>query len=227
MFFGYLTNNDMGSAKLMLLEAAKNWKQAFVDTQRKFPHQDRGLANATTVAQLESKMWIIEELQTLKIEPKSVCILAGWYSNFLTPLLFEKMNVDFIHNFEMDNDVKEISYKFNKRYKIEKRYKCDIVNVMFDSVWKKQKIGDTNFDMIVNTSCEHMFPMRKFREINMRLSGNPIYVLQSTDDDQYDDHINCVSDPEELANQANFSELLYGGTKVLNSGMKRFMVIGR
>ena len=36
MFFGYLTNNDMGSAKLMLLEAAKNWKQAFVDTQRKF-----------------------------------------------------------------------------------------------------------------------------------------------------------------------------------------------
>ena len=172
-------------------------------------------------------MWIIEELQTLKIEPKSVCILAGWYSNFLTPLLFEKMNVDFIHNFEMDNDVKEISYKFNKRYKIEKRYKCDIVNVMFDSVWKKQKIGDTNFDMIVNTSCEHMFPMRKFREINMRLSGNPIYVLQSTDDDQYDDHINCVSDPEELANQANFSELLYGGTKVLNSGMKRFMVIGR
>ena len=40
-------------------------------------------------------------------------------------------------------------------------------------------------------------------------------------------HINCVSGPEELAKQANFTELLYSGTKVLNSGMTRFMVIGK
>ena len=40
-------------------------------------------------------------------------------------------------------------------------------------------------------------------------------------------HINCVSGPEELAKQANFTELLYSGTKILDSGMKRFMVIGK
>ena len=69
--------------------------------------------------------------------------------------------------------------------------------------------------------------MRRFCELNTKLSANPIYVLQSTDDDQYDDHINCVSGPEELADQANFTEILYSGTKVLDNGMNRFMVIGK
>ena len=47
------------------------------------------------------------------------------------------------------------------------------------------------------------------------------------DDESYEDHINCVSNPEELAKQANFTEVLYSGTKELDSGMNRFMVIGK
>ena len=35
--------------------------------------------------------------------------------------------------------------------------------------------------------------------------GDPIYVLQSTDEDKYEDHINCVSGPEELAKQAKIN----------------------
>jgi hypothetical protein len=71
MFFSYLPCNN--------LRAAKDWKQAFVDTERNFLHNSRSIAAATTVAQLESKLWVIEELQALKIEPKVVGILAGWY----------------------------------------------------------------------------------------------------------------------------------------------------
>ena len=54
-----------------------------------------------------------------------------------------------------------------------------------------------------------------------------MYVLQSTDEDKYDDHINCVRDPEELADQSSMSHIYYSGTKTLSNGMKRFMVIGR
>ena len=72
-----------------------------------------------------------------------------------------------------------------------------------------------------------MYPMRRFRRLNRRFAGDPLYVLQSTDDDRYDDHINCVSSPEELAKQADFTKVLYSGTKVLDSGMNRFMVIGK
>ena len=51
-------------------------------------------------------------------------------------------------------------------------------------------------------------------------------MLQSTDDKQWDDHINCVSSPKELAEQAQISDIRYSGTMKLDNGMNRFMVIG-
>ena len=50
---------------------------------------------------------------------------------------------------------------------------------------------------------------------------------QSTDEDKYEDHINCVSGPEELAKQAELINVVYSGTKILANGMNRFMVIGK
>ena len=65
-----------------------------------------------------------------------------------------------------------------------------------------------------------------FKELNFN-RGNPIYVLQSSDDDKYDDHINCVQSADELADQAKLVEVMYSGEKKLINGMTRFMVIGR
>ena len=45
--------------------------------------------------------------------------------------------------------------------------------------------------------------------------------------EQYDDHINCVKSEEELALQANITDVLYSGKKLLSNGMNRFMVIGK
>jgi hypothetical protein len=176
-------------------------------------------------SQLESKLWIIQELIKLEIKPKRVAILAGWYSQYIIPLLIEH-GVEFIYNFEIDRDAKDISYKFNKRYKDQEKYECHITDIMFKEIEGKEK-NHGAFDVLINTSCEHMFPMRRFRELNKKLSGNPIYVLQSTNEDKYEDHINCVSGPEELAEQAELTNVVYSGTKVLDNGMNRFMVIGK
>ena len=219
MFFGYLSNDD--------IQAAKDWKQAFVDTERHFPHQERALASATTISQMESKIWLVEELHELSLEAKSVCLLGGWFANYITTLLIEKINVEHVHNFEIDDDAKKISYKFNKRYKDNNQYKCDVVNVMFEPVWKKQKKTDKVFDLVINTSCEHMFPMKQFNKLNRGFLDNPVFVLQSTNENKYDDHINCVSGPDELAEQSELIDIMYSGSKVLDSGMERFMVIGR
>ena len=83
---------------------------------------------------------------------------------------------------------------------------------------------DYQFDTVINTSCEHMFPMKRFIDLN-RDYINPLYILQSTSDDQYDDHINCVNSPEELAEQAGI-EPVHLDTLELNNGMKRFMAVG-
>ena len=217
LFFSYLSPD---------MEEARNWKQTFVNIDKECPQYLRSIASATSVAQLESKLWIIDELKSLNISPNVVGLLGGWYSNFLTPLLLTNLGLSFVWNFEIDQDVKTISYKFNREYKEESKYQCHNTDVMFKEIWRKEE-KEGPFDTIINTSCEHMYPMRKFRNLNNRFAGDPLYVLQSTDDEQYDDHINCVSSPEELAKQANITEILYSGIKVLDSGMKRFMVIGK
>ena len=214
LFFSYLPPD---------IKEARNWKQTFVNIKKEYPQYLRSVASATSVAQLESKLWIIDELKSIRTSPnfeipyKIVGLLGGWYSNFLTPLLLTNLGVSFVWNFEIDQDVKDISYKFNRKYKEEGKYQCSIKDIMMKTL-------EDNFDIIINCSCEHMYPMTEFYEQSPQVDA--LYVLQSTDDDQYDDHINCVGSPEELAEQAHIIDVLYSGTKVLNSGMNRFMVIG-
>lgn len=203
-------------------ELAHDWKNALSSSE---PYLLKRVLDSMNQSQLESKLWIIQELIKLEIEPKRVAILAGWYSQYIIPLLIEH-GVEFIYNFEIDRDAKDISYKFNKRYKDQEKYECHITDIMFKEIWRKEENYGA-FDVLINTSCEHMFPMRRFRELNKNLSGNPIYVLQSTNEDKYEDHINCVSGPEELAEQAELIDVVYSGTKVLDNGMNRFMVIGK
>lgn len=203
-------------------ELAHDWKNALSSSE---PYLLKRVLDSMNQSQLESKLWIIQELIKLEIKPKRVAILAGWYSQYIIPLLIEH-GVEFIYNFEIDRDAKDISYKFNKRYKDQEKYECHITDIMFKEIWRKEENYGA-FDVLINTSCEHMFPMRRFRELNKNLSGNPIYVLQSTNEDKYEDHINCVSGPEELAEQAEFVDIMYSGTKTLDNGMERFMVIGK
>ena len=184
-------------------ELAHDWKNALSSSE---PYLLKRALDSMNQSQLESKLWIIQELIKLEIKPKIVALLAGWHSQYIIPLLIE-YGVEFIYNFEIDRDAKDISYKFNKRYKDQEKYECHITDIMFKEIWRKEENCGA-FDVLINTSCEHMFPMRRFRELNKKLSGNPIYVLQSTNEDKYEDHINCVSGPEELAEQAEFVDIM-------------------
>ena len=201
-------------------EVANDWKQTAADVRKDYPHQFRRTLDCSTSSQLQSKLWVVDELFKLpdSIERQRIALLGGWFANFITPLLIDNLNASIVFNYEIDNDAKDISYKYNKRYKDSNKYQCSIKDIMIKTL-------EDDFDIIINCSCEHMYPMTEFYEWNPELQ-DPLYVLQSTDDDQYDDHINCVGSPEELAEQAHIIDVLYSGTKVLNSGMNRFMIIG-
>jgi len=198
-------------------EISNNWSRAWHETQKQRPWAFKRLLDASTESQMESKLWLTTELMSADISSKNVALLGGWFAHIITTLLMDEVNVDTVTNFEIDQDAKFISYKFNRRYK--PNYKAKRKNITISSL-------NENCDLIINTSCEHMFPMWKFRELNPQLK-NSWYVLQSTDDDQYDDHINCVKDEFHLAEQANFTDIKYSGEKKLPNGMTRFMVIGR
>ena len=217
-------------------EMANNWSRAYIETHRERPWAFQRLVDASTTSQLESKFWLTEELSNTNESPKSAVLLGGWFAHVITSLLLDYTSVQKVTNFEIDEDAHFISYKFNRRYKKKEeygdaQYRSIRRNVLFESLKGVETFtGDgkdpDQFDLVINTSCEHMFPMWKFREINPQLLGK-LFVLQSTNAREYDDHINCVDSEDELIDQAMLSEVMYKGRKELSNGMTRFMVIGK
>ena len=202
-------------------EMSNNWFRSLHETEKQRPWAFNRIMNASTESQMESKLWLASKIQGLGTK---VALLGGWYAHIITSLLIDEVGVDSVTNFEIDHDAHFISFKFNRRYKEAGKYRSIRRNVMTDSLSGVKPYEE--WDLIINTSCEHMFPMWKFRDLNPQLKSS-WYVLQSTDDDQYEDHINCVKSPDELADQAKLVDVLYSGSKVLSNGMNRFMVIGR
>ena len=202
---------------------ARDWKNA---TNYAKGYLHKRVLDSMNESQLISKMWLVQELLNLNIKPINISLLAGWFAQYTVPLLIDNFKtIEWIENFEMDRGIKNVAYKFNKRYKDDKKYKVSIKNVMFDNL---VSLSAPNFDTVINCSCEHMYPMSKFRELsNNGANSNALYVLQSSNDTQYDDHINCVEDADELAEQANLMDVMYAGERLLANGMTRFMVIGK
>ena len=202
---------------------AKDWKNAINASEG---YLRKRVLDSMNESQLVSKMWLVEELSNLNVKPVNISLLAGWFAQYIVPLLYDNFeSIEWIENFEMDRDVKSLAYKFNTRYKKEDKYKVSIKNVMFGNLIS---LSSPTFDTVINCSCEHMYPMSKFRKLkNTGVDDNALYILQSSNDTQYDDHINCVNDADELADQANLIDILYAGKKLLPNGMTRFMVIGR
>ena len=204
-------------------EMAKDWKNAINASEG---YLRKRVADSMNESQLVSKLWLVEELSNLNVKPVNISLLAGWFAQYIVPLLYDNIeSVEWIENFEMDRDIKRVAYKFNTRYKKEDKYKVSIRNVMFGNLIS---LSSPTFDTVINCSCEHMYPMSKFKKLkNTGVDDNALYILQSSNDTQYDDHINCVNDADELADQANLIDILYAGEKLLPNGMTRFMVIGR
>ena len=202
-------------------ELANDWKNALNSTETSMPYVFKRVMDSLNSSHLQSKLWLIEELNWLEIKPTNVCLIAGWYAQYVVPLLLDTFpSIQLIENFEIDKDIREMTYRFNKRFKDEDKYRVVIKNIMFKELSKEQ-----DFDLVINCACEHMFPMWKFREINEE--QDPVYVLQSSDDDTHDDHINCVQSTDELIEQARIVDVFYSGSIKLHNGTTRFMVLGQ
>ena len=198
-------------------ELSNNWSRAWSETQKQRPWQFKRLTNSSTTSQLQGKLWLVNELKKLDLKFSNVCIVGGWFAQLITPLLFDNFEIDVVHNYEIDEDAQLISYKFNRRYKELNKYRAIRTNTLVHPLKEE-------YDLVINTSCEHMYPMKKFKELNPNLKS--WFVLQSTNEDKFDDHINCVNSTKELADQGGLKQILYEGQITLDNGMTRFMVIG-
>tara|TARA_B000000609_G_scaffold158113_1_gene154587 strand:+ start:3302 stop:3958 length:657 start_codon:yes stop_codon:yes gene_type:complete len=208
---------------------SNNWSRAQTEIAKQRPWAIDRVKDSMTASQLESKLYLGTELQKIGVGFNNVAVIGGWYCHILCSVLFDELNCSFVANYEIDEDAQLISYKFNRRYKDEGKYISTKKNLFLNNLLDKRQIEKGPVDLVINTSCEHMYHMSLLKEKQFKaiISTSPLFVLQSTDDNQYDDHINCVSGPEELADQAGLIHIEYMGTKKLSNGMNRFMVIGK
>ena len=140
---------------------SNNWSKAWSETQKQRPWQSRRLLDSSTTSQLQGKLWLVNELQKLDLKFSKVCLVGGWFAQFITPLMIDNFNVEFIHNWEIDEDAQKISYKFNRRYKEDNRYRAYCSN-LFEYHWSDEvkkyynywnKFRNANYDLVINTSC--------------------------------------------------------------------------
>ena len=204
--------------------AVNDWARTFHFVAKYKPWINDRLKDASTISQVQSKTWIITELSKLNLQTNNVALLGGWFAHIITPLLLEKIKAGRVTNYEIDRDAKKISYKFNNRYIKQDRYFAVEKNIMLNKIYDSNRL-ERKFDLIINTSCEHMFPMKRFLNLNSEMDC--VYALQSTNLDIYDDHINCVKNEDELIEQSGLNLIYFKGKKVLENGMTRYMVIGK
>ena len=205
------------------IAAISNWMNSYYTTIKSHPFLFDRLKHSFEISQLESKSWVGDELYTTDLYFKNTIIVGGWYCHVLANVL--EPFTDYMCNYETDPDAVQLSKRFNRH--INDKFTSKFRDLYMEDLYRYH-VNKGKIELVVNTSCEHMFPFYKLKEkIEHQINSVPLYVLQSTDEEKYRDHINTVRDVEELIDQAGITRVWYKGKKTLSNGMNRFMVIGK
>lgn len=176
----------------------------------------RDFATSITPNQFNSKRWLIRELakhSDLFGSNPRVMILGAWYGSFLIPMVREQFNPKSIIVNDLNPEVLECGRVLHNDDICS--YECFDVEQSLDYLKK------VSVDVLINTSCEHMFDMRNV----VTASSNTVYALQSCDNKNDPGHINTAATTEEFVKQTGITNVLYKGRLSL-SNKTRFMVIG-
>ena len=183
--------------------------------------------------QLQSKQWIVTELEKLDVELGTVFLCAGWYATLATMLFESNINVDNVRSFDFDPNCVSIAKVFNKPW-LRDDWKfqasiADILDIDYNSHTFSVTRSDgtlceiTNTpDTIINTSCEHIEDFDKWYN---SIPSNKLVILQSNNYFEVNEHVNCVVDQDEFDKMAPMSNVLYTGELELEK-YTRFMRIG-
>ena len=172
------------------------------------------LSHSMSENQIQSKNWLVNEL--LKIhQPKNTLLLGCWF-NILLPYMLQNNNR--FTGVDLDLDVKFMSDTFNSRVYGDQ----NPVNTIISDAKDFMLTNDIKqFDVVINTSCEHM----AFNMKELIFDKEPLFVLQSNNY-LIPEHINCKNTLDEFVDSTGLSNINFAGQLNLPK-YSRFMVIGR
>jgi len=149
--------------------------------------------------QFLSKMNLIKYIKSLNILNKDseIVIFGSWYGSILIPAFYNEVKK--ITCIDMDSDV-----IYRAKYELFKDFDVDFIT---DDVFNKFREQYKTANLFINTSCEHMKPMKEWGPAPEYKNPwwdrvSPAYfAFQSNAMFDIPTHINCVKNIEEFKKQ--------------------------
>ena len=201
-----------------------------------YPTEQETLFDSFSNNQLNAKLALLNSINNLEpLDNNSTVVIWGsWYGSVLIPMLANKVKK--IVCIDLDNESLQIA-----KNRLFDNYKN--VDYVCDDVFKTYRDVYLNTNLIINTSCEHMPPMKEWKWFQKgalstdsqykhkfgspKLSDNCYFAFQSNNMDYIEDHVNCVFSLEEFKSQLpERAEVLYE-EEVADTRGTRYMLVGK
>ena len=178
--------------------------------------------------QFVSKEFLINNIKNLNIlnSESEIAIFGCWYGSILIPAFYN--DVKRITAIDIDKKVISIAkHRIWQARPPEQAFtdykKVDfITNDVFSWAEDSNRIKRT--ELIINTSCEHMKPMKELKILN---HINSYFAFQSNDMYQFEDHVNCVDSMEDFKQQLPDNAKILIEDDIKDERGTRFLLIGR
>ncbi len=200
-------------------------------------HVDRknDILDSFSSNQCRSKSALLNEVDKLDIldANSTVVIWGGWYGSILIPHLTNKVKK--ITNIDLDDEATKISKKFFSNF--------ENVDYICDDIFKTYRDVYLDANLIINTSCEHMPPMKewtwfqkgalntdsqyKHKFGSPKLSDDCYFAFQSNNMFDIEGHINCVNSLEEFKDQLPERAKVLHEEEVEDTRGTRYMLVGK
>ncbi len=183
--------------------------------------------------QLQSKMWITEQLKKLDLKLGTVFLCAGWYGTLATMLFENDLDIKKIRSFEIDKSCWKIAETFNKPWVMKdwqfKSCTQNIHDIDYSThVYNVNRSNGTTCeltdspDTIINTSCEHL---ENFTEWYNKIPAGKILILQTNNYFDLDEHVNCSKSVDDFGKITPMQKVYFEGELGLEK-YSRYMRIG-
>ena len=169
--------------------------------------------------QFKTKERLIGHVRDLNVvnEQSEITILGSWYGSILIPAFYKEVKE--ITAIDIDDNVIRIAKNrlFNHYNNID-YITADVFNL--GKHFNKVK----NANLIINTSCEHMRPMRESKAIQ---DSKSYFAFTSNNMLNIEGHINCVYDLDNFQRQLPDSAKVLVRDSITDERGTRFILVGK
>ena len=185
---------------------------------RRYPDKIKDYIQSISPKQIESKQWLVDELNNVPREFENIHLYGGWFGYPLIDFLHESYQIKNLLNIDFDRTATRTCNRFSEFYFMHNYVKslcADVIEVSGDF---------QNIDLVINTSSEHMSDLPILIK-NKVYRKSCVFAIQSNNMFKIKDHTNCVNSIEELIEKSGLKSILYQGVKKFDN-YERYMIIG-